>query len=263
MTPMYIIKLGGSVITDKSKPYFFKQKVADRLAREIKKADQEIILVHGAGSFGHILAKEYQLNQGFKNKKQLTGFSLTQEKVQQLNTMMLTILHNHNIPAVAIPPHAFLELTDHVPKKIDFSLFNNYIDQGFIPVTFGDVVLDKKIGFSICSGDLLMLLLAKEFKAEKIIFVVDEDGLYTANPKKDKHATLIQEATLKDLNRLTTSMDGHADVTKGMAGKLETISEITKLGIDTILLNGNKDKRLYDILVGNQTVCTHIHGEKR
>ena len=189
--------------------------------------------------------------------------SEVEEKVQQLNTMMLAVLHSHGIPAVSIPPHMFLRLSDHKPGKVDFTLVRSYLDQGFVPVLFGDVVLDKKIGFSICSGDLLMLLLIKEFNVKKSIFVVDEDGLFTANPKIDKHATLIPEATVQDLSRLTTTLDAHADVTKGMAGKLEIISEIAQLGSDIILVNGNKDKRLYDILVGNQSVCTYIHGEKR
>ena len=55
---MFIVKLGGSVITDKTKKTFFKQETMDRLAVEIKKANKKLILVHGAGSFGHILAGE-------------------------------------------------------------------------------------------------------------------------------------------------------------------------------------------------------------
>ena len=54
---MYLIKLGGSIITDKSKKYTYKKEIVDRLSSELKKANKEYILVHGAGSFGHILAK--------------------------------------------------------------------------------------------------------------------------------------------------------------------------------------------------------------
>ena len=105
---MQILKLGGSVITDKSKKYSFKKEVVNRLSAEIKKANKELIIVHGAGSFGHILAKEYDLNSGYKNDKQLQGFSLTHAMVQKLNTMVLDSLHEHGIAAVSIPPHAVL-----------------------------------------------------------------------------------------------------------------------------------------------------------
>ena len=72
---MYIIKLGGSVITDKSKKSFFKTNLMNNLSKEIKKANKKCIIVHGAGSFGHILAKKYKLNNGYKNNSQITGFS--------------------------------------------------------------------------------------------------------------------------------------------------------------------------------------------
>ena len=59
---MLIIKLGGSVITDKTKKQTFKKEVMGNLATQIKKADKQIIIVHGAGSFGHVLAKEFDIH---------------------------------------------------------------------------------------------------------------------------------------------------------------------------------------------------------
>ncbi len=115
---MFLIKLGGSVITDKGKKYAFKKDVMDRLSSEITKAGKEIILIHGAGSFGHILAKQHSLNQGYKNNTQLQGFSDTHAMVQQLNSLVLASLHDHDIAAVSIPPHAILQLDDHKPSKI-------------------------------------------------------------------------------------------------------------------------------------------------
>jgi isopentenyl phosphate kinase len=260
---MFVVKLGGSVITDKSKQCFFKQTLVDRLSAEIKKANKEIILVHGAGSFGHILAKDHTLNQGYKNDKQLQGFALTHAMVQKLNTLILNSLHDNGIAAVSIPPHAVLKLNDHKPSTMDYTIFKDYLDKGFTPVTFGDVVLDEKIGFSICSGDLLMQMLAEHFKPEKVIFAFDEDGLYTSNPKSDKNAEFIEKSTIDELENLTTALNKYADVTKGMRGKIETIKKIANLGIDTVLLNGNIDNRLYDILVGKETKHTLVYGVKK
>jgi isopentenyl phosphate kinase len=259
---MFLIKLGGSVITDKSKKYCFKQEVTDRLSGEIKKSDKDVIIVHGAGSFGHILAKQYKLNEGYKNKDQLQGFSLTHAMVQKLNTLVLKSLHDRNIAAVSIPPHAVLTLDDHKLNTMDYTIFNYYLKKGFTPVAFGDVVLDKKLGFSVCSGDLLIRLLAEQFKPEKVIFVIDEDGLYTANPKMNKNAEFIALTTLQKLETFTTSADAHADVTRGMEGKIDTIKTIAKLGIDTVLLNGNKPDRLYHVLAGEEAKGTIVRGGK-
>jgi isopentenyl phosphate kinase len=259
---MFIIKFGGSVITNKAKECCFKQEIVDRLAAELKHANKEIILIHGAGSFGHIIAKKYKLNDGFRQKKQVEGFALTQAMVQRLNNLVLASLHNHDLPAVSIPPHAVLSLSNHKLTQVNCSIFQKYLELGFIPVSFGDVALDKKLGFSICSGDLLVQLLAAEFKPEKVIFVFDEDGLYSANPKDNRNATFIEQTTVKDLDKLIIHLNAYADVTKGMKGKLLTIKQIARSGVDTILLNGNVQNRLYDTLKGKKVKHTIVEGER-
>jgi isopentenyl phosphate kinase len=259
---MFIVKLGGSVITDKSKQEYFRQNIMDNLSEKIKKADKEIILVHGAGSFGHILAKKYKLNDGYKSDKQIEGFSVTHASVQKLNTLVLSSLHNNKVPAISIAPHSILKLDNHNLKEINHKIFKEYLNKSFTPVTFGDVVLDKKLGFSICSGDLLVKALAEKFKPEKIIFVLDEDGIYKSNPKIDENAEFINSTTADKLQDLITSLDEHADVTLGMQGKINTIREITRLNIDTILLNGNKPERLYKALIGEKIKGTIVYGDK-
>ncbi len=259
---MYLIKLGGSVITEKAKRYAFRTKVMDNLAASLKNAEQKMIIVHGAGSFGHILAKEHDLDKGYKQDTQRLGFAKTQAKVQQLNNLVLDALHNYNIAAVSLPPHSIVTFNNHTIKHIDYTIFEHYLEQGFTPVTFGDVVLDDSRGFSICSGDVLMQALATHFKPEKVMFVIDEDGLYTANPKLDKKATLVTSLTTQEITTFSTTADAHADVTKGMEGKLSVIKTIANQGIDTMLVNGNKPERIYRLLVGEEAKHTLIHGGK-
>jgi isopentenyl phosphate kinase len=259
---MFILKLGGSVITDKTKQCCFKENIMDNLAKDIKKANKKTILIHGAGSFGHILAKEYNLNEGYIEESQIKGFSLTHEMVQKLNSLVLQSLNKNDISAVSISPHSIIKLNNHELEKMNYRIFEEYLEKKFTPVTFGDVVLDKELGFSICSGDLLVMALAEYFKPEKVVFVIDEDGLYNANPKIDKNAKLIPESTPNELEEFTMSLDKHADVTRGMKGKIDVIKNITQLGIETILVNGNKQGRLYNILIGKDTKCTVIHGGK-
>lgn len=256
---MFLIKLGGSVITEKASTQgVFKQGVMDNLAKSIYDSKKEIVLVHGAGSFGHVLAKKYHLNDGLTDPKQKIGYALTHAKVQQLNSYVIESLQKKGVAAVSIPPHATVTLDNHKTDTFQKEIFHKYLKKGFTPVTFGDVVLDESLGFSICSGDLLIEVLADMLKPEKVIFVMDEDGLFTSNPKKDPHAEFIHEIKANELDDLTTRLDDHADVTKGMEGKLQTIKNVTNLNIDTILLNGNKPDRLYDVLVGNKTTCTLI-----
>ncbi len=257
---MYLIKLGGSVITEKAKRYTFRTDVMNRLAAAVARAGKEMIIVHGAGSFGHILAKEYGLQKGFKQDTQHLGFAKTHAKVQELNNFVLDSLHQHDIAAVSLPPHGIVMFDNHHLTHIDYTIFECYLEKRFTPVTFGDVVLDDSQGFSICSGDVLMQVLAAHFKPEKVMFTIDEDGLYTANPKLDKKATLVTSLTTQELATLSASADVHADVTKGMEGKLSVIKTIANQGIDTLLVNGNKPERVYQLLVGEEAIHTRIHG---
>ena len=257
---MIIVKLGGSVITQKAKKATFREKVMNDLALQIANADKQVILIHGAGSFGHGFAKEYSLHEGFSTENQRYGFALTQRMVQELNTQVLHSLNNHKVPAVSIPPHAVVRLDNHRLSWFFEDIFHNYLDQGFLPVTFGDVALDASLGFSICSGDMLMLALAERFKPENVIFALDEDGLYSSNPKIDKDARFVDSILPEDLDSLITTIDSHPDVTKGMAGKIQTIKSLSLLGIDTILLNGSHPERLGDALHGNHTKKSLVHG---
>ena len=260
---MFILKIGGSVITDKTKECSFRKQVMDNLAKSIKKANKQIILIHGAGSFGHIQAKKYRLNEGFSKQEQLHGFAVTHEMVQSLNSMVLKSLQNNGIPAVSISPHSVLKLNNHKLAYMNYNVFEEYLKKKFTPVTFGDVVLDKKLSFSICSGDILAMALTNHFKPEKVVFAIDEDGLYTSNPKINKNAKLIESTTIDELKKFRTFADTHADVTGGMGGKIATIRIISKLGIDTVLLNGNKPDRLYKVLVGEDTKSTIVYGDKK
>ena len=257
---MIIIKLGGSVITQKAKQAIFRAEIMKGLAKHIVEIDDSVILIHGAGSFGHGFAKKYRLHEGYVQDDQRYGYALTHRMVQELNTHVLESLHTYKIPAVSIPPHVSVLMDDHFLSRFHGDIFESYLEKGFVPVTFGDVALDVSIGFSICSGDLLMIALAERFKPENVIFIVDEDGLYTANPKIDANATFIDSIDADELDSLKTTIDDHPDVTKGMAGKIETIKALAQLGIDTILVNGNNPDRLGDVLTGKKTKRTLVHG---
>ena len=259
-TVMFLVKFGGSVITEKSKTNpVFKQALMSKLAESLKKAEKEYIIVHGAGSFGHVLAKTYHLNDGFQQEEQRIGYAKTQTLVQQLNMYILRTIQQQGIPAVSIPPHATVFLDNHHCSLFQKEIYERYFKMGFTPVTYGDVVLDHTLGFSICSGDLLMVTLVEAFQFEKVIYVIDEDGLYWDNPKKNSDTEFIEMIASKDLGSLNTSLDDHADVTGGMKGKIETISRISKTNVDVLLLNGNKPGRLYNVLVGKETTATLVY----
>ncbi|MFA7150367.1 MAG: isopentenyl phosphate kinase, partial [Candidatus Methanomethylophilaceae archaeon] len=156
---MILIKLGGSVITDKSQYRTFNRAVVARLCHEIKESGEDVIIVHGAGSFGHILAKENRLNDGFEDESQIPALAQVCFDVRELNSMVIKELIDAGIPAVSIPPGSCFMMDDRKLRINNEEVLRGFVDKGVMPVMFGDVVLDRKLGFAICSGDQIMELL--------------------------------------------------------------------------------------------------------
>ena len=255
---MILIKLGGSVITNKSKYKVFNRRCISRLCEEIRSSGKNVMIVHGAGSFGHVLAKEFQLQNGYSNESQIPAVAKVSHDVRTLNTMVMDELIDAGINAVSIPTGACFEL-DNGELTGDVSILKDYVELGIVPVMFGDVVLDVNKKFGICSGDKIMETLSSVFLPERVIFVSDIDGLYDADPKTDKNAKLIETVDNAALGRIDTTSET-ADVTGGVRAKMEAMLRMTSPERDCILVNGNVKGRLYDLLTGKEVICTKAKG---
>jgi isopentenyl phosphate kinase len=99
------LKLGGSLITDKDKPYTPRLDKLTDLAREIKTVldstpDLLLILGHGSGSFGHTVAKKYGTRDGVKTAEQWQGFAEVRFQAAELNRYVIESLIKAGIPAI-------------------------------------------------------------------------------------------------------------------------------------------------------------------
>ncbi len=258
---LIVLKLGGSVITKKKRAMTPNLDSLHRLAREIAAAEVEhLIIVHGGGSFGHPLAKQYKIKEGYEDPSQIKGFSRTHQAMLGLNRLVVDALIRHNIAAFSVSPSSFI-ITKAGRIQIFYDItIAKLLDTGFVPVLFGDAVLDSNIGFTILSGDQLVAALATRFKASKIIFGVDVDGLYTADPKTEDSAHLISHTTLQGLKSAMHNM-GEAkvtDVTGGMLGKISELMPAIDAEIPTIIINAAKEGNIYKALKEKRVVCTLI-----
>lgn len=256
---MILIKLGGSVITDKTRYRTFNKDRVSRLCDEIKRSGKEAVIVHGAGSFGHVLAKEYSLQNGYSRPEQIPAVSRVQYDVRELNSMVISELLSNDMPATSVPPGSCFMMDDGKLMLNDTEVIKGMIKMGIIPVMFGDVVLDRKKGFGICSGDQIMELLCDILNPEKIVFVSDIDGLYDRDPKTHSDARLIKEVTSESLKKVDsrTSVD---DVTGGVRAKMEAMLRMTADNRECILVNGSVPDRLCSLLKGESVICTTARG---
>lgn len=252
---MILIKLGGSVITDKSQYKKFNQEQASRLCREIAESGRSVMIVHGAGSFGHVLAKKYSIQNGLVDFGQVAAAAMVHHDAMELGALMTSELMKVGIPAASVAPGNCFVMEDGKLVATDTEAIRRMAHVGIMPVTFGDVVMDRKKGFGIVSGDELMELMATLFKPERVVFVSDIDGLYDKNPKMHEDAKFIHEVTEEVMNNVDSEEDV-ADVTGGVRNKMEAMLRMCGPGRNCVLINGTVPGRLQSLLKGEEVTCT-------
>jgi len=256
---MILIKLGGSIITNKTQYRIFNREMVRRLCAEIRDSGVNAIIVHGGGSFGHVISKEYSLHKGYTDPKQVPAVARVQYDMRELNLMMMDELLNAGIPAVSVPPGSCFMMDDGKLLLDDPEVLLSASDMGLMPVMFGDVVFDRSKGFGICSGDQLIEVLCGIYDPERIVFVSDVDGLFDKDPKTNKDAKLLPEVTSEILNGVSSesSVD---DVTGGVRAKMEAMLRMTSSERDCILVNGSVEGRLCSLLKGDSVISTTVKG---
>jgi len=261
-----VLKLGGSVITDKEKPLTPDLQAIERLAAEISRAKvSSLILVHGGGSFGHPVAEHYDIPGGYVDPSQILGFSQTHLAMTLLNSWVMEALISYNIPAVDVHPSSCVVTKAGRIVNMELKPLKKMLKMGFVPVLYGDAVLDSEKGFDILSGDQLVASLAIKLGASRIIMGADVDGLYTSDPKKDSSAHLIDHVTLEELKSLKHKIEGSkaTDVTGGMLGKMLEVTFAIERDIETVIVNATESGRVYKALKGEKVIGTIIEkGEK-
>ncbi|MEM2974384.1 MAG: isopentenyl phosphate kinase [Candidatus Micrarchaeia archaeon] len=259
---LLIIKLGGSVITDKKKYMTADKRNIARLAKEIaearKKSRFDLVIVHGAGSFGHMPAKRHGIHKGVYSEKQRLGFADTNYSCSVLSQHVVSALLKEKIPAIVVSPLTVLDHSDKRMKKFNTEIISTLLKAGYVPVMRGDVVLDDVIGGSISSGDEQVPYLARALHANKIIYGVDVDGIFTADPKTNKKAKLIPLITSENISNVLSSLEEAktCDVTGGMRGKIKEL--LQNAFVPTYIVNARKPGYFREMILGENVTHTKI-----
>lgn len=256
MKNLIILKLGGSVITDRKSetPRVYYENL-NRIAKEISESYSsgkfQLILVHGAGSYGHQIVKRTGINKGIKTKEQTVAFAETQRLQNVLNCIVTKALIENGTPAIPCQASANVVMKGGRITKFDLTAVKGFLKTGLIPVLYGVPAYDKVQGCSILSGDQIAPFVAKKLKANKIIHATDVDGIYTADPNKDKNAKQIPLITKKNIKEVEKMISGsaHIDVTGGMARK---VREIAGVGIETQIVSALIPDRIKEALIGER-----------
>jgi isopentenyl phosphate kinase len=259
---LVLIKLGGSLITDKNKPFSEDLKTIKRLASEIHKARQKtntfFIIGHGGGSYPHVPAKKFKTAQGILGKESYQGIAKVQDAAARLNRIVVHELINAKENTVSFNPSSFMVAKDGQIKKAFLDPLLRLLDLGMLPVVYGDVLLDSKMGCSIASTEkilnFLALKLKDKFKVEKVIHCGKTDGVY------DKKGKTITKINAKNFGKVRAEIGSSygIDVTGGMLHKVEESLVLAKVGIPSVIINGARKGELLEVLLGKPHKGTEV-----
>lgn len=247
---LIFIKLGGSVITDKSKPFTPRLDIIKRLCSEIKdsKADHKIIIGHGGGSFPHQPAKQYKTNEGVIDNSSYKGIAEVQDAASRLNRIVVRNLIDAGLNAVSISPSSACIADNNKIVEWYTEPIKKLLDKDMIPVVYGDVVLDSSKGCSIVSTEKILNYISDEFKPDKIIVCGNVDGVLVDG----KVVPLITKNNFNEIKKYLGGSYG-TDVTGGMLNKVEELLDLASRGYKSVIINVNVENNLSKTINGQNT----------
>ena len=260
MRDLYLLKLGGSVITDLSKPNTVASGpvTISTLLEEAYEAYSsggfDLIIGHGSGSFGHVAAAQYKVSEGLAYPNSKLGALITHMTAKQLNDIFIGEGIKLEMPLYPFSPANF-SFADNGELRDGFcSHIESAIEKGFIPVVYGDVVIDKSKGISVASTEKVLDFIANDIKPKKVLYGSDTDGVFTANPKEHpdaRHIGVIDSSNIDQALENTGVSNSRVDVTGGMKTKLAKLYETCKrTGAEGYIFNIKRPGILKAMLLG-------------
>src|SRR3989339_577203 len=231
MERLVLIKLGGSLITDKSIDRTSRPGTICRLAGELKKIrktfDGKILVAHGAGSFAHRPAVEFRVKDGIKGPLQFKGFPIVADRAIELNRIIIKNFLDQKLPAVSFSPESCILASNFKVEEVFCVPIEQALKVGYIPVLYGDVI------FVNCT---------------------DTDGVFDSTGKTLPE---INHKNIKEVEKFITG-SGQIDVTGGMVHKVRESLAMADKGFETIIINGNRPNELSKAILGDKHHGTHI-----
>ena len=239
MTEAVILKLGGSVITDKSGDGAIDRARLHEIAGQLAaRGAAALVLVHGAGSCGHPEARRYRINKGLTGKN-VPGVYYTHAAVVRLNAAVVEALRDAGIEAIGIHPLDLALTEDGRLVSLETRHIAEMTEHGIVPVLHGDVVMDRLKGSCIVSGDQLVTRLAAALGSRRV-------GLATDVPGVLQNGSVVPRIDRDTAASLSIGGSSNTDVTGGMQGKIAELLTLADAGIESHIFHVSKIARFLD-----------------
>ncbi len=253
-----IVKIGGSIITDKAGGRaVVKEALLYQLARELCTHNGSLVLLYGGGAFGHPIAQRYRLPGRILDKNSLEGLRKTSASMHLLGDAVSQAFSRRGLRVVPFQTSALFHEEKGELVCGNSQLLKSILRAGGIPLLGGDGVIADSTRIKIASADALAVVLARELSISRILFATDVDGVYATYPPHEgarPHAQLKRE----DISHvaLGAQKGNKHDVTGAMGGKLSALLPLKHTTV--IIFNGRTPTLLKKALAGKVVGTTIV-----
>jgi isopentenyl phosphate kinase len=264
MDELVFLKLGGSIITFKDKPDTANIAKIDEIAQEIKQAliafpQIQLLIGHGSGSFGHSAAKKYDTYNGVKTTQQWQGFAEVGLHAKMLNQIVQQRFDHAGVNLLVFSPFSSIVTRNREIQTWDIRSIQAFLNQGLIPMVYGDVIFDEELGGTILSTEDIFEYLAPRLQPSRILLAGIEEGVWQDYPKRTQ---LINEIKFSTKSQFAQQVQGSesTDVTGGMKSKVDGMLKLvqTEPGLEIRIFSALKPGNIYKSLPG-VPIGTLIH----
>lgn len=256
-----LIKLGGSLITDKGRPRVFRRRATQRIVSQVKhiralEPRRRMVIGHGSGAFGHVEAARHHTIKGVHSEADWIGFAKVGQAAAELSQRTLTEFVEAGLPVIRFPPSALLQASGRHIQSMDASLIARALDCGLIPLVHGDVAFDEQIGGTIVSTEAVFAWLVGPLNVKSILLLGEVEGVL------DSGGQVIREIRPSGLAGVKGMLGGSGgtDVTGGMAQKVTEMVDLVKRypDLEIVIANGSRPNALVDLVCGQGEIGTRI-----
>ncbi len=257
MPELVFLKLGGSLITEKTQRETPRLGVLRRLAAEIARAlagepGLRLVLGHGSGSYGHYAAERYGIHRGCP--ADWRGYAETAAAAARLDRLVVDACLEAGVPAVSLQPSASARTCDGQLEELVTWPLGELLARRLVPVVYGDVALDSTRGCSIISTEQIFAYLARQAVPQRILLAGEVDGVYTADPHRDPEARPLARLTPASWGVAEQRLTGACgvDVTGGMRSKVGQMLALVREvpGLRVSVFTGLEPGRVEAALLG-------------
>jgi isopentenyl phosphate kinase len=255
---LYFLKLGGSLITDKTKPRTPRYEVIARLAGEIASALNQrprlrLILGHGSGSFGHVPAKKYGTRLGVSKPEQWQGFIEVWRQAAELNQIVMDKIKAAGLPAVLFPPSSAVTTQNGQVENWNLRPITAALEAGLLPVIYGDVIFDNLLGGTILSTEDLLAYLAGHLTPSRLLLAGLEAGVWADFPECTQLLPAITPASLPE-TQAALGESAAPDVTGGMLSKVTQCIDLCQRiqELEILIFSGETPGEVERVLLGER-----------